>query len=122
MKIYFACPSGKRRDTIVQEYGDKFGACLTRDVFNNITAKKMPWFFDNGAFSDWKKERDFDFHKFTKKLLYIEADARFGITPDPDFVVVPDKVAQGNKSLDLSEAWMPYLNQNFPYFKYYLAI
>jgi len=122
VKIYFACPTGKRRDSIVKKYGNKFGACLTRDVFNNITAKKMPWFFDNGAFSDWKKERDFDFHKFTTKLLHIEADARFGITPDPDFVVVPDKVTMGNSSLRYSEAWMPYLNENFPYFKYYLAI
>ena len=122
MKIYFACPTGKRRDAIVEEFKDKFGACLTRDVFNNITAKKMPWFFDNGAFSDWKKERNFDFHKFTKKLLEIEADARFGITPDPDFVVIPDKVTKGNESLKYSEAWMPYLNNAFPYFKYYLAV
>ena len=122
MKIYFACPTGKRRDNLIAKYGTKYGACLTRDTFNNITAKKMPWFFDNGAFSDWKKERDFDFHKFTKKLLYIEADARFGITPEPDFVVIPDKVTKGDESLRYSEAWMPYLNNAFPYFKYYLAV
>lgn len=45
MKIYFACPTGQRRDKIVEDYGDEFGACLTRDIFNNITANKMPWFF-----------------------------------------------------------------------------
>jgi len=55
-------------------------------------------------------------------LLEIEADARFGIVPDPDFVVVPDKVTMGDNSLRYSEAWMPYLNKNFPYFKYYLAV
>ncbi len=56
MKIYFAYPTGKRRDELVDKYGTKYGACLTRDAFNSITAKKMPWFFDNGAFGDWKKE------------------------------------------------------------------
>jgi hypothetical protein len=122
MKIYFACPTGQRRDALVKKYGKKFGACLTRDVFNNITAKTMPWFFDNGAFSDWKTGANFNFEKFTKRLLEIEGKARFNIIPDPDFVVVPDRVAEGKKSLQCSKAWMPYLNQNFPYFKYYLAI
>ena len=34
MKIYFACPTGQRRDNLVATYKDKFGACLTRDTFN----------------------------------------------------------------------------------------
>jgi len=41
MKIYFACPTGQRRDKIVEDFGDKFGACLTRDVYN-IKANKIP--------------------------------------------------------------------------------
>ena len=49
MKIYFACPTGQRRDMIVEKYGDTFGACLTRDIFNDITATKMSYFLDNGA-------------------------------------------------------------------------
>lgn len=122
MKIYFACPSGQRRDNLVKEYGKKYGACLTRDLFNNITASKMDWFFDNGAFADWKNDAVFDFHKFTKRLLEIEGKVRFGMLPEPDFVVIPDKVTQGNTSLRYSNAWMEYLNDNFPYFKYYLAI
>lgn len=122
MKIYFACPTGQRRDKIIEEYGDKFGACLTRDIFNNITANKMPWFFDNGAFSDWKNDAEFDFEKFTKRLLEIEGKVRFGLLSNPDFVVIPDKVAKGDNSLKYSNAWMDYLNQNFPYFKYYLAV
>ncbi|WP_152184408.1 hypothetical protein [Sulfurimonas indica] len=122
MKIYFACPTGQRRDNIVKDYGDKFGACLTRDIFNNVTAKQMPWFFDNGAFSDWKTKKLFDFEKFTKRLLEIEGKVRFKILPDPDFVVIPDIVTKGNRSLVYSNAWMEYLNHNFPYFKYYLAV
>lgn len=122
MKIYFACPTGKRRDDMVSKYGDKFGACLTRDVFNNITAKKMPWFFDNGAYSDWNTGAEFNYEKFTKRLLEIESKVRFKILPEPDFVVVPDKVAKGQASLRYSVAWMEYLNQNFPYNKYYLAV
>ena len=54
MKIYFACPTGQRRDMIVEKYGDTFGACLTRDIFNDITATKMSYFLDNGAFKDYK--------------------------------------------------------------------
>ena len=122
MKIYFACPTGKRREHIVSKYDDKFGACLTRDVFNKVTSKVMPWFFDNGAFGDWKNNKEFDFHKFTKKLLHIEADIRYSGMIEPDFVVIPDKVAKGKQSLEYSNAWLPYLNQNFPYFKYYLAV
>lgn len=45
MKIYFACPTGKRRDMIIENYGFEFGACLTRDVINNVTSRKMHWFF-----------------------------------------------------------------------------
>ncbi len=122
MKIYFACPTGERRDKIVEKYGDIFGACLTRDVFNKTTAKKMSWFFDNGAFSDWKTNKRFDFHKFTVRLLHIEANSRFKGYKRPDFVVIPDKVAKGEHSLEYSNLWLPYLNHNFPYFDYYLAV
>jgi len=122
MKIYFACPTGDRRNKIVKEHGDKFGACLTRDVFNNITANMMPWFFDNGAFSDWKNDRAFNHQKFADKMLEIEFKIRFGYIPPPDFVVVPDIVGEGTKSLERSVQWMDYLENNFPHNKYYLAI
>ena len=122
MKIYFACPTGQRRDEIVSDYGRKFGACLTRDVFNTITANKMPWFFDNGAFSDWKKNEVFNAQKFFNRLVDMEIQIRKGALDAPDFVVVPDIVRGGRESLDKSLKWMEYLEENFPYHKYYLAV
>lgn len=122
MKIYFTCPTGKRRDDMVEEYGDKFGACLTRDIFNNTTANKMPWFFDNGAFSDSQNDRSFNHQKFADKMTDIEFKIRFGYIPSPDFVVVPDIVGEGIKSLECSLQWMDHLEQNFPRNKYFLAV
>lgn len=142
MRIYFACPTGQRRDNILEEYGHQFSACLTRDVFNHVTARKMAWFFDNGAFSDWHKKRTFNGEKFIKELYKIEAQTRFGKDfdekldfsllekgssssyklPMPDFVVIPDLPSKGNQSLMFSKMWFDYLQQNFPSFEYYLAV
>ena len=66
MKIYFACPTGQRRDNIIKKHGCEFGACLTRDTINHITARKIHWFVDNGAYSDWKNKIAFDSEKFIK--------------------------------------------------------
>lgn len=122
MKIYFACPAGKRRDSIVKEHGDKFGACLTRDTFNSVTANKMPWFLDNGAFHDFKTQKVFNSTKFYNRLLKVEIEVRQGILSEPDFVVVPDIVGEGLKSLVRSLEWVEYLDDVFPHNKYYLAV
>ena len=142
MKIYFACPTGKRRDMILNNHGFEFGACLTRDIINNVTNRKMHWFFDNGCYSDWKKKVAFDAEKFVNKLFKIESEIRFGKPMDdtidfstlkkgesqkyrlpcPDFVVCPDLPAKGNQSLMFSQQWMDYLEKRFPNFDYYLAV
>lgn len=122
MKIYMACPTGERRDEIVAEHGQKFGACLTRDVFNNITARKMPWFYDNGAYADAKNKVVFNSQKFYDRLLDIEIKVRSGAILPPDFVVVPDIVGKGLQSLVRSSEWIGYLAEAFPHHKYYLAL
>jgi hypothetical protein len=142
MKIYFACPTGKRRDLILDEYGYEFGACLTRDTINHITARKMHWFFDNGAFSDWHNNRPFNAQKFVDQMWRIESEIRFGkpLSNDldfssmekgepkkyklvcPDFIVCPDLPARGNESLMFSRKWIEYLQDTFPFHKYYLAV
>ncbi|AXH16350.1 hypothetical protein CP985_11815 [Malaciobacter mytili LMG 24559] len=142
MKIYFACPTGKRRDNILKEYGYEFGACLTRDTFNHITARTMHWFFDNGAFSDWQNKRPFNAQKFIDQMWRIESEIRFGkpISNDldfssmergepkkyklvcPEFVVCPDLPARGNESLEFSRKWIDYLEDTFPYYDYFLAV
>lgn len=122
MKIYFACPTGQRRNNLVATYGTKFGACLTRDTFNNVTANMMPWFLDNGAFSDHLRNQVFNSQKFYDRLMEVELKARQGALLQPDFVVVPDIVGEGLKSLKRSVDWMKFLEENFPHNKYYLAV
>lgn len=65
--------------------------------------KLSPWFFDNGAFEDWRAGRPFDAHAFRADLA--------GIDPadPPDFVVAPDRVAEGEASLLESLEWLPEL-------------
>lgn len=122
MKIYFACPTGQRRNEIVANYGNRFGACLTRDVFNNITANMMPWFLDNGAFSDWKNGiNDLTNQKFLTRLERVANSVENGHIPMPDFVVIPDIVNTGTQSLLHSRRWLHLFKDNFPQFKFYLA-
>lgn len=55
-------------------------------------------------------------------MTEIEFKIRFGYIPAPDFVVVPDIVGEGTKSLERSVQWMDHLENNYPYNKYYLAV
>jgi len=122
MKIYLGGPTGKRRDKIVAEHGKKFGACLTRDNFNYKTANKMDWFLDNGAFHDHLHSKAFDSQKFFDRMVDVEMNIRKGILTPPDFVVVPDIVMGGRKSLEKSLKWIEYLGESFPWNRYYLAV
>lgn len=145
MKIYFGCPTGNRRDNMINEFGTTFGACCTPYANNSITAKKMHWFFDNGAFKAHDENRPFDHELFLKKMWEIEAHIRYGKNWNdntdfvvmfkenrkepsryqltiPDFVVIPDKVACGDESLYFSREWYSYLKDVFPEHKYYLAV
>lgn len=66
-------------------------------------SRMTPWFFDNGAFVDWRAGSDFDGPLFAadmRALRELPCDAR------PDFYVIPDKVAEGNESARFSREWM----------------
>lgn len=58
-----------------------------------------PWAFDNGAYTDWTKGKEFDGDGYLRRLDLCE---KIGT---PLFAVVPDKVAGGLESLELSLAW-----------------
>jgi len=75
------------------------------------------YFLDNGAFSYWKNGRAFDGRAFLKTL---ERVAEF--ESSPKFVVVPDLVAQGLKSLEFSLNWLERLKREYPQFSYALAL
>jgi hypothetical protein len=73
-----------------------FGECVQRDEW---LPRRHPWFLDNGAYKDFKAGRPFDGAQFRR------AFERLAEAPAPDFIVVPDIVAGGSASLDLSCEW-----------------
>lgn len=75
-----------------------FGECTNRGEF---PPRRRPWFLDNGAFSDWRSDRDFDGAAFLCDLICAVA----GGSP-PDFIVCPDRVATGLESLEFSLRWL----------------
>lgn len=75
-----------------------WGECTCR---GELPPRRSPWFYDNGAFRDWKAERPFDSDAFVRDL---EAMQEHNITPE--WIVTPDLVAGGARSLDYSMGWL----------------
>jgi hypothetical protein len=76
-----------------------FGECCNR---GELPPRRLPWFFDNGAYKDFKAARAFDADHYQRELdyLWLHAPVR------PDFMVVPDIVAGGMESLAFSRSWL----------------
>jgi len=72
-----------------------------------------PWIFDNGAYLDWVRDKEFNDTAYWKRLWRAYAVGR------PYFAVVPDIVAEGKKSLEYSMWWIERLP---PSWSWYLAI
>ncbi len=68
----------------------------------------LDWILDNGAFSYWKNNLSFDEKRFEESLIKTELK---GIMPD--FIIVPDLVAQGYLSLDFSLKWLNRIPANY---------
>lgn len=79
------------------------GECVSRGEF---PPKRVPWFFDNGAFVDFNAGRPFDLDAWLREL-----DAAAAHAVPPDFAVVPDVVAQGEASLELSLRWVDHVRE-----------
>lgn len=60
--------------------------------------RRRPWALDNGAFKAWRSGKPFDSERFSAAL---------SAAVKPDFVCLPDIVAGGLASLDLSLTWAP---------------
>lgn len=63
-----------------------------------LRTEGFPYALDNGAWSAFTQGEDFDVEAFEKAFDLLGAGA--------DFVIVPDIVAGGRSSLDLSLSWM----------------
>ena len=69
-----------------------------------------PWGFDNGAFKAWQDKAPWDEDFFLKRL-----DRAICKGP-PYLAVVPDIVAEGERSLEFSERWREKLPADWPWF------
>lgn len=72
------------------------------------------WFWDPGAFRDWRAGVAFDVTRFLRDLRWMNYR---GLVPD--FVIAPDIVAAGLASLDFSAEWRDVIPEHFPT---YLAV
>lgn len=102
-----------RSRALVAQLADAgIGECVTR---GQLPPRRTPWFYDNGAFADFKAGREFNEFEYWRDLRKIRSWCEFGqpsrdrsrlgevLTP-PDFIVLPDLVAQGLASLEFSLA------------------
>lgn len=93
------------------------GECFTRGT-SYWPPRRTPWFYDNGAFSDWHAGRPFDAAAFESDLDRIREASGY----QPDFIVCPDVVAGGRESLAFSLSWLPSLRSRCPGQRLYLAV
>lgn len=106
----------RKKLKIIQQYSNKLGLAFTpRDYFKRY---QYPFFYDNGAYSAFVNEQEWNSEVFLyglKNLMFYERQ--------PDFCVLPDIVAGGRSSLKRSIIWLDFLIHRYPnYIKWYLAV
>lgn len=104
MKVYIGQTRSRKLIRSLTYFG--FGEMTVRE---EVPPRRSPWAFDNGAYKDWTAQQPFAEQKFLKAL---------DLAHTADFVVVPDIVAGGVKSLEFSESWFDRLRG----FRRYLAL
>ena len=109
LKIYFATPTGQRKNLISY-------AMHTPDTIANIQHFAGNA-LDNGAFKAYKDGKAGDFSKFFRRL---EIAKNNGVVFD--FCVVPDIVAGGRESLNLSNSYISKLHEENPRQSFYLVV
>lgn len=103
MKIYQGNSASRAVRRVCMENG--YGIMLSE--FRRDADKNFPYFaIDNGAFSAWKNNEEWNKDVFLRLLDYYD-----GV--DPDFAVVPDKVADGEISLKFSLKWLEWLRRHY---------
>lgn len=65
--------------------------------------RRWPWAYDNGAFRDFTAGESFDTATFEHELIRLSFATR---TPMPDFVALPDVVADARATLELAPRWI----------------
>jgi len=78
------------------------GECTNR---GELPPRRLPWFLDNGAYTDFKSKKPFDLNRWirdTRHIMYRLESDEWPVEMAPDFTVVPDLVGGGKDSLDFS--------------------
>jgi hypothetical protein len=99
MRAYCGQTRDPRVIAILAEHG--VGECTVRGEL--LSRKRDPWFYDNGAFRDWQAGKEFNSIRFVRDMRRIRYSN--GVNGAPDFVVLPDIVAAGERSLAFSSLW-----------------
>lgn len=88
------------------------GECVVR---GELPPRRGSWFYDNGAYTDFKAGRAFDYLQWSRDQRAIRMWQRGGVgrgvlegsrMTAPDFQVLPDVVGNGDASLSLSLAYL----------------
>jgi len=95
MKIYLSIGGGKVVWQFVRELG--LGWCIAPDKV--MSPKEIPYIIDNGAFHAWAHQKEWSETRFKNLVQKLQGY---------DFVVAPDIVCGGPKSITLS---LKYVNQ-----------
>jgi len=97
MKLYSSWVPPNRDCGIFRDLG--MGIVFTPRA-NRTPLDGIPWILDNGAFGAWIRKTKFDGYRFLRSMRLIPKNRL------PDFIVIPDIVAGGKKSLDFSLRWI----------------
>lgn len=111
MKIYLGNVGKLKYIDICKNNG--YGICYLANHWM-YPKEGISWFLDNGAFHAWKNGKPFDEKAFLDTLNKLER-----CCSRPDFIVCPDIVAAGKKSLDFSLKWLERIPADYPV---YLAV
>ena len=112
MKLYTARSTIKNRETC-----QRLGVGLMMVDGWTDPAPYPHFAIDNGCFSAWKRGAIWDPAPFLKNLHRCQ---ELGLRPD--FAVLPDIVAGGEKSLKRSRGWSVILRELYPDIPFYVAV
>lgn len=76
------------------------GECTVR---GEMPPRRATWFYDNGAFGDWRAQRSFNVVQYMRDLRKI---TYWSHVEKPAFIILPDLVARGLESLAFSLDWL----------------
>ena len=111
MKVYSGNDGKKSNLEYLKMHG--YGIMVSR---NYRDPRRSEYYaFDNGAFSAWKNNKPWDSESFLRVL-----EKFLGHEKGPDFVVVPDIVGEGVRSLKWSLEWLDKIGGGET--RYYLAV